>query len=343
MLILQQAKSNYPNLDGQKIIEKEALPMVNHLERVAFSIAVNHYLYGIYSGSKKFTLEDYSYATNVDKYEEDRVFDKRTWRIYSSDIAHKISREHKSFVLALYKNGNQIEGVVFAEDYKLPKSDATFAKFMESENLLRFTLHDTIPSFRGRITKKFIKDFADETYIDYLSWAGLQSNRLSAMVDANGGIPEELASTIKFYINKEWDMAISAFLDAEKKVQDCIDKLWEINDRARHYEITIDKIRCAEKIRLAINEDLNKLDANFNNEKLVNSIITKLDIVKNLSIPLHFHQVQDRFYLRYKLVINEIYPRWFTRGKALGDDRSLIILINKLAKNFGFNTDKTVV
>jgi len=343
ILILQQAKSNYPNLDGQKIIEKEALPMVNHLERVAFSIAVNHYLYGIYSGDKKSTLDDYSYVTNVEKYEEDRVLDKRTWRIYSADIAHKISREQKSFTLALYKNGNQIEGVVFAEDHKLPKSDAAFAKFMESENLLRFTLHDTIPSFRERITKKFIKDFADETYIDYLSWAGQQSNRLNAMVDANGGIPAELASTIKFYVNKEWDMAISAFLDAGKNVQDCIDKLWEINDRARRYEITIDKINCAEKIRLAINDDLNKLDANFNNEKLVNSIITKLDLVKSLSIPLHFHQVQDRFYLRYKQVFTEVYPRWFTKGKALGEDRNVIILINKLAKKFGFNTDKTAI
>jgi hypothetical protein len=65
--------------------------------------------------------------------------------------------------------------------------------------------------------------------------------------------------------------------------------------------------------------------------------------VKSLSIPLHFHQVQDKFYLRYKQVLNEIYPRWLAKGKALGEERSVIILINKLARKFGFNTDKTAV
>lgn len=343
LLILQQAKSNYPNLDGKKIVEKEALGMVYHLERVAFTVTVNHYLYGIYSVNKKTGLEDYSYLTNVVKNEEDRVFDKKTWRIYSVDVAHKISREQRSFIVALYKDGSQIEGVVLNGEQKLPKSDSDFAKFMEYENQFCFTLRDIVPSARDHITKRFVDDFAKDTYLDYLSWAGSQSNRLNAIIDVNGGLPVELADTIKFYVNKEWDIAVAAFLKAEKNIQNSVDKLWEINDRARRYEISIDKLKCAEKIRLAINGDLKILYENFNDENLVNSVITKLDVVYNLSIPLHFNKVQDRFYLLYKKVINYIYPHWVAKGKPIGEDKNAIILINKLAKKFGFNTARTAI
>jgi hypothetical protein len=343
LLILQQAKSNYPDIDGKKIVEKEILPMADHLERVAFTIAVNHYLYGFYSGSKKTGLEDYSYSTNVIKNEEDRVFDKKTWRIYSADVAHKISQERKSFIIALYKNGSQIEGVVFNEKQKLPKNDSAFAKFMDDKDLMRFTLRDIVPSARDHVTKRFVDDFANDTYLDYLSWAGTQNNRLNAIIDVNNGLPSELSETIKFYIDKEWDMAIAAFLQASEKIQDFVNKLSDINERADRYKIFIDKIKSAEKIRLKINDDLKILDDDFNNEKLVDSIIVKLDVVKNLAIPLHFHQVQDRFYLIYKQVINDIYPHWTANGRSVGKERQTIMLINKLAKKFGFNIDKTAV
>ena len=340
-LILQQAKSNYPDLDGQKLFANDALPMVNHLERVAFTIAVNHYLYGIYSGSKKFVLEDYSYHVNVVHNEGDMAFDRKSWRIYSADIAHKISHESKSFVLALYKNGHQIEGVVIEGKHKLPQNEAEFAKLMAKDDFMRCTLHDTITSFRDLITDRFVADFANETYLDYLSWAGTQSNRLNAITDINRGLPAELAGTVKFYINKEWNTAIKEFLKSD--TQKPVENLAEINKRAELYGISIDKAKSAESIRLSINVDLKKLMEEFFNEKLVEKIICKLEAVRDLSIPLHFHQVQDRFYLIYKKIVNEVYPHWLASGKPIGKGRNTIILINKLAKEFGFNTHKTIV
>jgi len=342
-LILQQAKSNYPDLNGRKLLEKEALPMINHLERVAFTITVNHYLYGIYSGSKKFALDDYSYSTDIARSDNDMVYDKRTWRIYSADVSHKISHESKSFVLALYKNGHQIEGVVIEGKQKMPKTEAAFAKLMEKGDFLRFTLHDTISSFRELITNRFVADFANETYLDYLSWAGTQSNRLNAITDINGGLPAELAGTVKFYINKEWDTAIAEFLRSDNEMQKPIENLTEINNRAELYGISIDKTTSAEKIRLSINKDIGELNNEFLNEKLAEKIMSTLDVVQNLSIPLHFQQVQDRFYLIYKQIVNDVYPHWKAVGKPVGKQRSTIILINKLAKKFGFGTEKTPV
>jgi hypothetical protein len=343
VLILQQAKSNYPKLDGKKIIEKEAFPMINHLERVAFTMTVNHYLYGIYSGSKKFALDDYSYSTDIVKSEVDLNYDKKNWRIYSAEISHKISRESNSFVLALYKNVHQIEGVVISGMQKVPKTDVAFAKLMKDANLLHFTLCDTIMSFRDHITKRFVNDFANDTYLDYLSWAGTQSNRLDAITDINGGLPSELAGTVQFYINKEWNTVIAAFLSDEKETDKFVTNLSEINIRANRYAVSINKIKSAEKIRQAINEDLLELNKEFFNEKLAQRIITKLEVVQNLSIPLNFHQVQDRFYLIYKQIINDVYPQWVANGKPLGKERSTIILINKLAKRFRFNTHNTSV
>ena len=342
-LILQQAKSNYPNIDGQKIIEKEAFPMTTHLERVGFTIAVNHYLYDMYSGSKKFALDNYSYIANVTKGEEDRHYEKKSWRLYSADISHKISHESKSFILALYKNEHQIEGVIFDETQKLPETDAAFAKLMKTANPLNFTLNSTITSFRDHIIKRFVNDFAEDTYSIYLSWVKKQSNRLDAITDINGGLPVELALTVKFYINREWDMRITEFLKAESHTQHLIENLEEINNRAERYAICIDKAKSAEKIRRAINADLLELNDDLYNEKLVDKIITELGVVRNYSIPLHFHQVQDRFYLIYKQIIIDVYPHWISKGKPLGKDRNTIILINKLSKEFGFSTDRTAV
>lgn len=341
LLILQQAKSNYPDWDGEKIFEIEALPMVNHLERVAFTIAVNHYLYGIYSGNQKIALDDYSYYTDIARIENEIVFDRKTWRIYSANVLHKISHESNSFVVALYKNGHQIEGIVINDKQNTPNNKDEFAKLMKKSNLLRFTLRDTILSFRDRITDRFVNDFADETYLDYLSWAGTQSNRLNAITDINGGLPTELAGTVKFYINKEWNTAVKEFLKSD--TQKPTENLSEINNRAELYGISIDKEKSAESIRLSINIDLKKLDDEFLNEKLVKKIINKLEIVESLSIPLHFHQVQDRFYLIYKQIVNNVYPDWLSSGKPVGKPRNTIMLINTLAKKFGFNTDKTAV
>ncbi|MCL1946767.1 MAG: DUF3536 domain-containing protein, partial [Chitinivibrionia bacterium] len=341
LLILQQAKSNYPDLDGQKIIEKEAFPMINHLERVGFTIAVNHYLYGIYSGNKNSALEEYSYVAKITKGEEDRNYEKKSWRVYSCDISHKISHENKIFVLALYKNGHQIEGVVFDEYQKYPTNDAAFAKLMKTTNPLNFTLNSIITSFRDHITKRFVNDFAEDTYSNYLSWAKTQGNRLDAITDINGGLPTELAQTVKFYINREWDAGVAEFLKAKKHTPQLVENLVEINNRAGRYGFCIDKEKSAEKIRISINTDLLELNKDFYNENLADQIITKLEIVENLSIPLHFHQVQDRFYLIYKQIINDVYPHWISKGKPLGKDRNTIILINKLAKWFGYSTDKT--
>jgi len=340
-LILQQAKSNLPDLDGKILLEEEALPMINHLERVAFTIAVNHYLYGIYSGSQKIALDDYSYKTDITRGEDDIVFDKKTWRIYYAQILHKISHESNSFVVALYKNGHQIEGIVINANQKLPNTEADFAEIMIRNDLLRFTLRDTILSFRDVITDRFVTDFADETYLDYLTWIGAQSNRLNAITDINDGLPSELAGTVKFYINKEWQTAIKEFLKSD--CENNTEQLEEINNRAELYGILINKEKSAESIRLSINADLIELDDEFLNEKLVEKIICKLDVVENLSIPLHFHQVQDRFYLIYKQIVNNIYPHWLATGKPVGKPRNTIMLINKLAKKFGFNTDKTEV
>ena len=340
-LILQQAQSNYPDLDARKIFEKEALPMINHLERVAFTIAVNHYLYGIYSGSKKFALEDYSYGVDITRNDNDFSFDKKTWRIYSADVSHKISHESKSFVVALCKNGQQIEGVVIEGKNKLPKTEAEFVKIMEKGGFMNFALKDTIPSFRSIIAERFVAEFADETYLDYLSWAGTQSNRLNAITDINGGLPSELAGTVKFYIDKEWNTAIREFL--KDNSQKSIDSLAGINSRAALYGITIDKNKSAEKIRMSINVDLRALREELYNEELVEKIIAKINAVQNLAVPLHFHQVQDRFYLLYRQIINDVYPLWLSNGKPIGKVRNTIVLINKLAKKFGFSTVKTAV
>jgi len=230
---------------------------------------------------------------------------------------------------------------VFGEKQELPQTDAAFGKLMKSGNLMKFTLGDTIMSFRDNIIDKFIKDFADDTYENYLSWMKVQSNRFNAITDINDGFPTELAGMIKFYVNKEWNMAVDAFLGAGKITSQLIENLSEIDDRATRYRVDIDKTDAAEEIRLAINKDLLELGKDLNNEKLVDAIITKLKIVENLSIPLHFHQVQDRFYLIYKRIINDIYPYWFGSGSPLGKDRNMINLINRLAKEFRFNTDKT--
>jgi hypothetical protein len=341
--ILQEAKSNYPGIDGQTIIEKEAFPMINHIERVAFSMAVDNYLYQ--TSHNHFSNENYSYSAKLTIKEEDCNYDKKTWRVYFADVQHKISLEQKSLVLALYKNENQIEGVVFDENHnKLPKNDADFAKLMKTGNLLNFSLGDTVASFKEHAVEKFVNDFADDTYRNFLSWIDKQDNLLNAISDINGGLPTELAATVNFYTNKEWDVAIDEFLAADGTNANIIEKLAEINGKSARFSFSIDKSTAAEKIRLAINKDLKELNKDLTNEKLAERIIVKLELVERLSIPLHFHQVQDRFYLLYKQVKNDIYPRWNVSGKPMiGNDRKTIVLINKLAKKFGFSIEKTAI
>ncbi|MCL2845571.1 MAG: DUF3536 domain-containing protein [Chitinivibrionia bacterium] len=341
--ILQEAKSNYPGIDGQTIIEKEAFPMINHIERVAFSMAVDNYLYQ--TSHNHFSNENYSYSAKLTIKEEDCNYDKKTWRVYFADVQHKISLEQKSLVLALYKNENQIEGVVFDENHnKLPKNDADFAKLMKTGNLLNFSLGDTVASFKEHAVEKFVNDFADDTYRNFLSWIDKQDNLLNAISDINGGLPTELAATVNFYTNKEWDVAIDEFLAADGTNANIIEKLAEINGKSARFSFSIDKSTAAEKIRLAINKDLKELNKDLTNEKLAERIIVKLELVERLSIPLHFHQVQDRFYLLYKQVKNDIYPRWNVSGKPMiGNERKTIVLINKLAKKFGFSIEKTAI
>ena len=342
--ILQQAKSNYPDIDGRKIIEKEAFPMINHIERVAFSVAVDNYLYQKSANETNFADKNYSYSLKFTVKEGDCVYDGKTWRIYSVDVLHKISLEQKSLILALYKNGHHIEGTVFGENNKMPKNDGDLAKLMKADECLNFTLADTVTSFRNHVTDKLINDFANDTYRNYSLWIDKQDNLLNAIADINKGLPAELTAMLKFYMNREWDTAIDEFLASNKTNEKLIANLEEINDEIKLYALSIDKSKAAEKIRLAINSDLRELIKDLCNEKLVDKITEKLEIVENLSIPLNFHQVQDRFYLIYKQIINEIYPSWFGNGKPMrSNERKTIELINKLARKFGFNTAKTAV
>jgi hypothetical protein len=233
---------------------------------------------------------------------------------------------------------------VFGENHKMPKTDADFAKLMKTDAHLHFSLADTVASFKEHAIDKFLNDFAEDTYRNYFTWIGKQDNLLDAIADINGGLPTELAATVKFYINKEWDIAIDEFLAAIKPDSKNIENLTRINNDANRYALSIDKSRSAKKIRLAINSDLCELMKNLSNEKLVDRILVKLELVENLSIPLYFQQVQDLFYLIYKQIKNDVYPRWFGNGKPMrSQERKTIELINKLAKKFGFSIEKTAI
>ena len=334
--IAAQAISNIPGITGKTILNDEVFPMLNHLEKAAFTAAVDNY---IYKENVNYNLNKYSVELN--KLSEKRVAEGDLL-VFETNISHKISDERKSFVLSLYNiKGKNIEGVVFPLKTTtiVDELNNNYDSFVEKYGELILSPKDVFDEYREHLTEQFVDEFASDNLLDYLTWAGINSYRLDAITELNVGLPKELAGTVQFFLSKEWDIHINQ-LAKQKSFNGLTESLDDIDNRAKHYGITLNKDKSATVIENVIRKDIDKLLRNETNTELLESMIDKILLIRKYSIPVRFYQLQDRFYLFYKKAVREYYPNWIKHNKSKDTRYKELVKIKELAEIFGYNSDE---
>ncbi len=335
--IAEGAKSNLSGVNGKTILRDEVFPMLNHLEKAAFTAAVNHY---IYSDKLDYTL--HSYEVTLDRYNT-KTLQNGDWMLLRASVEHSVSLERGDFTLAILNSrGHQIQGAIFPGDIEEDVSNGNISidELIRDKATVKLDLSDVFLGYKEYITEQFVGEFATENLLDYLSWAGINSNRLDAITELNSGLPQELAGTVQFFLNKEWEIHITQLVK-QRSFTELATSLEEVCSKAAHYGITLNKNRSAHLIDSVIKHDIDALiKGNYSSETL-DAISYKLDVVKQFDIPIRILQLQDRFYLFYKHVASTVYPDWVAKGKPRDSVYDELVQINALASQFGYCVKQT--
>jgi hypothetical protein len=331
--ILSEAHSNILGVSGKTILVNDAKPALAHLERAAFTAALDHY---IYDDKKDLNLG--AYKIELNRFGKEEV-DGKKWQLFDIEVEHINSRENKKLLLAIFSNrGRNIEGVVFPTSVKkqLQKSPEDFNELMSNSREMTFSLKDVLDSYRSFVTDQFVDEFASETLLDYLSWAGMQGSRLDAITELNDGLPGELAEIVSFFLNKEWDIQ-TVQLVKQSSSANLTESLDEVLRRASHYHIEINKCKSADLFTTEILSDLKELNSKFSFD-LNKAIVDKVGVVLRYDIPVRFSQLQDSFYLTYKKC-RKICEK--LDSEPTQSFREEVAATNALAEKLGYNTSKT--
>ncbi len=331
------AESNLPGITGETILKTEVFHMLNHLEKAAFTAAVNSY---IYSETRDYVLHEYEIS--LDRF-SNRALKDRDWMLFRASVKHSVSTEQGNYILAIVSNrGHQIQCAIFPASLENLVTDESisFEELLEERATARLDLGDVFSSYREYITEQFIDEFATENLLDYLSWAGINSSRLDAITELNHGLPGRLAGTVSFFLNKEWDIHINQLVKA-RSFSELATSLEDVCSKAAHYGITLNKDRSARLIDRALKMDIHQLvESGYSLDRL-DYIRYKIEVVKQFDIPVRFYQLQDRFYLFYKMISETVYPEWIAAGKKRDDTYEELVQINDLASLFGYATEVT--
>lgn len=337
--IAKKAKSNLPGVSGESILLDEVLPMVNHLERAAFTAAVNSYIYNEVSD-----YELHSYKVSLERYSS-RELEERDWMLFKAVVEHSVSLEKGEFILAIVNTrGHQIEGAIFPSslESKLSDESESFAEILKNDAKVKLNLADVFSGYREFITEQFIDEFASENLLDYLSWAGINSSRLDAITELNSGLPPQLAGTVQFFLNKEWDIHITQLVK-QRSFTELATSLHEVCSKAEHYGIRLNKDKSAHLIDRVLKSDIDSLLENGYTPEGLDAVKYKIEVVKQFDIPVRFSQLQDRFYLFYKRIATTVYQEWVAEGRRKDGVYDELVQINELATLFGYSTEKTTL
>lgn len=335
--IAAKAKSNLPGINGKTILHDEVLPMLNHLEKAAFTAAVNSYIY-----SDKLDYSLHSYEVTLDRF-SGRVLEDGDWMLFRVSVDHTVSLEQADFILAILNSrGQEIEGAIFPMELESKLMDETlsFNDLLRQNATVKLNLSDVFTSYKEYITEQFVDEFASENLLDYLSWAGINSNRLDAITELNSGLPPQLAGTVQFFLNKEWDIHITQLVK-QRSYTELATSLEEVCSKAKHYGISLNKVRSAHLIDSVLKKDIDALIENGYTPEALDAVKFKVEIVKQFDIPVRFSQLQDRFYLFYKRVSNTVYKEWVADGKKRDEVYDELAQINSLASLFGYSIKPT--
>ncbi len=104
---------------------------------------------------------------------------------------------------------------------------------------------------------------------------------------------------------------------------------------------SLNKDRSAYLIDSVLKHDIDSLINNGYSEEALDSVMFKVEVVKEFDIPVRFSQLQDRFYLFYKKIAKTDYKKWIAEGRIEGALLNELTLVNKLALLLGYSTSKT--
>ncbi|MGM0443774.1 MAG: DUF3536 domain-containing protein [Fibrobacterota bacterium] len=341
--ILREAKSNIGGKSGATILAKELERMSLHMERAAFTAALNNY---IYSDSADFNLDAYtvSIETLVHISGEDTDTDDATsWEVFFVDVLHCSSREEASMILALSHVGR---GEVACRLFDAKFRDSVVEKqsishLMEQEVCHRFTLSDAFTAYCETLTQKFVTDFASETLLNYISWAdgAENNNRLNIITALNDGLPPALSGIVSFFLEEEWYLVVQQLVK-NRLTPDIQNALDEIYRKSRHFGVPIDMRRSAEIFDDMLIAAIRDMNIRTICRDRIGWLRDMVNAVRRYDIPVRRKQIQDYFYLAYKRLAKFIQERKDESGEFSAEERECIDLVNSFAEEIGFSSEK---
>ncbi len=335
--IAKSAISNLPVTTGETILLDEVFPMINHLERAAFTAAVDSY---IYSDRRDFKTE--AYEVSLERFTNKNAA-AGDWMLFRASVHHIVSLEQENFILAIINaHGHQIQGAVFPLSVEkiIEDENSSFNEILQNRAVAHFDLRDVFSAYKEFMTDQFIEEFATDNILDYLSWAGVNNSRLDAITELNSGLPDRIAGTVKFFLDKEWELHIMQIVK-RPTFTELSASLTDVITKAEHYGITLDKEHSGHLIDKAVRHDVQQLIDGDITRELVNVVKYKLEIIRQFDIPIRYSQLQDLFYILYKKTRTDLYTAWVNKGQKNNDIRSKVQMVNELAHLFGYSTEST--
>ncbi|MGM0462744.1 MAG: DUF3536 domain-containing protein [Fibrobacterota bacterium] len=329
--ILHEAKSNIQGKTGATILDDEAGRMVFHMERAAFTAALNNF---VYNDKTNYVLDAYEIGINR---LVSQTVDEKEWQIFSVDVSHRSSREDLSLVLALANEGKgDVACKIFdGRDETVLEDETDARRLLDDDVRIHFTLRDAFTPYCQILTEKMITDFANETLLNYISWVGNRNNRLDIITSINNGLPEALSGIVSFYLEEEWDLAVNQLVQ-QYFSDDIRNSLDEIYKKSMYYGTSLDMRNSADAFDTVIISRIKSLELHSNCSEAIHWLDNMIDAVERYNIPIRKQQIQDYFYLFYKKVGRFIAEKKESGSGFSSKEKSCITVVNSFAEKIGF-------
>ncbi|ERP31277.1 DUF3536 domain-containing protein [Chitinivibrio alkaliphilus] len=332
--MLHEAKSNIHGHTGATILHEEAGRMISHMERAAFTAALNTF---IYDNKTNYTMA--AYHVEITELHAEEVGDKR-WQVFSAKVAHRSSREKLSMVLALTNKGKgDIRCRIFDDvpdsiAQKLRSSQGLETLFEEPVSR-EFSLNDAFKPYCEALTDQLITDFANETLLNYISWADNGNNRLDIITALNNGLPESLSGIVSFFLDEEWDLGINQLVN-QNFTEDIRNSLDDVYKKSRYYDVSLDMRNSADRFDDAIIDAISGLNITEACTEKMAWLEDMITAVERYDIPIRKMQIQDYFYLFYKQVRLRIQECKEKEESLSREEKGCIERVNAFAEKIGF-------
>jgi alpha-amylase/alpha-mannosidase (GH57 family) len=341
---LARAPSNLNGDTGATLFEHHILPYFFHDRMLAFAAAMEAAL----AVTRKSSYEQYGYRYHVESLVSDNSDPAEppatTWpRLFHVELQHASSGEASEW-LVIIDVSNRSEPFGWVLPWKgIPQTDITDPIWLNrNPDTQLYTLADIFPSLRNHLAEVYLDRIGRHSQAKFESWLHTNEQDLLLLQSFHPRLPDHFRAPIEFELQKEWDTQFMHLEQPGNEAQ-CIEELAATEQRAAHFECTLNLSRSGNLAEKLLTAELSQLADDLSIDRC-DRIRYLLSTVDRFSLPVSKHRLEDIFHPVLEGPVTELYHEVASDDRnnmriIEDDQRELLLKLLNFARRMNFSTE----